>query len=83
MKCCRCPYPASAWMTFEYSASRIEMFELPDESDGYGGYALCDRHAGRMTAPVGWNLVDSRATMLTLFPVADIASPAMPAVDVA
>lgn len=70
-------------MTFEYPASRIELFELPDGGDGYGGYAMCGRHADRMTPPIGWDLIDSRATMLTLFPVADIAPAAMPAVDVA
>ena len=83
MKCCRCSLPATAWMTFQYPASHVELFELPDDSDGYGGYALCDRHAERMSPPVGWDLVDYRTAMLTLFPVADVAPAAMSAVDVA
>lgn len=83
MKCVRCSLPATAWMTFEYPASRIELFELPDSGDAHGGYAMCDLHAGRMSPPVGWEMIDSRATMLTLFPVADIAPAAMPAADVA
>ncbi len=70
-------------MTFQYSESRIELFELPDDGDGYGGYAMCARHTDRMTPPVGWNLVDSRATMLTLFAVADIEPAPIPVVDVA
>jgi len=70
-------------MTFDYPASRIDLFELAGESDGYGGYAMCDGHADRMTPPVGWNLIDSRTALLTLFPVADLAPAAMPAVDVA
>jgi len=61
-------------MVFEYAAGRIELFELPRDGDGYGGYAMCDRHAGSLTAPVGWSLQDSRTTALTLFPLTSVTA---------
>ena len=59
-------------MEFEYSPGRIELFELVPGNDGYGGYAMCERHAGAMTPPVGWTLTDSRPPAMTLFPLGNI-----------
>jgi len=59
-------------MVFEYSSGRIELFELAPGDDGFGGYAMCDRHAGAVTAPVGWTLTDSRPATMTLFPLSGI-----------
>lgn len=62
-------------MTFEYAAGKVELHELPVPCDGHGGYAMCEMHIARVTAPVGWRLVDKRATALTLFPVAAYVAP--------
>lgn len=61
-------------MVFEYSSGRIELFELAPGNDGFGGYAMCERHAGALTAPVGWTLTDSRPPTMTLFPLSSIES---------
>ena len=78
MTCCRCSQPANAWMTFEYSASNISLFDLPTDSDGHGGYAMCERHAGRLTPPVGWRLHDNREIAMTLFSLIDYSSETSP-----
>ena len=76
MTCCRCNQPANAWMTFEYSASSISLVDLPPGSDGHGGYAMCERHACRLTPPVGWRLHDNREIAMTLFSLIDYSSEA-------
>jgi len=66
-------------MVFEYSSGRIELFELAPGDDGFGGYAMCDKHAGAMTAPVGWTLTDSRPESMTLFPLSGVEPAGAPA----
>jgi hypothetical protein len=36
-------------------------------------YALCDGHADRLTAPVGWLLNDSRSQMRPMFAIPGVA----------
>ncbi|NND04318.1 MAG: DUF3499 family protein [Acidimicrobiia bacterium] len=86
MSCCRCAQTAEAWMSFDYDARLIEIHNLPDAWDGYGGYAMCTPHANRLRPPVGWNLTDARDMALTLFPLAGLPSKpdtASPSSDVA
>lgn len=59
-------------MIFDYDESHIEIFGLPDDCDGYGGYAMCTGHANRLRPPVGWTLTDSRDMALTLFPLTSL-----------
>ena len=66
-------------MVFEYSSGRIELFELAPD-DGFGGYGMCEKHAGALTAPVGWTLTDSRPTKMTLFPLTTLEPVRSPAV---
>jgi hypothetical protein len=61
-------------MTFEYSASSIWLVDLPSGSDGHGGYAMCERHAGRLTPPIGWRLHDNRDIAMTLFSLIEYSS---------
>jgi hypothetical protein len=56
-------------MVFEYSLGRVELFALDPDDDGFGGYAMCEKHAGAVTAPVGWTFTDSRPMSMTLFPL--------------
>jgi len=54
-------------MTFDYASSSIALVDLAAGVDPHGGYAMCELHAGRLTAPVGWRLYDGREIALTLF----------------
>jgi hypothetical protein len=65
-------------MTYEYAASSIWLVDLPSGSDGHGGYAMCERHAGRLRPPVGWRLHDDREIALTLFSLIDHSSELTP-----
>ena len=68
-------------MVFEYSSGRIELHELASDQDGSGGYAMCEKHARALTAPVGWTLTDWRPATMTLFSVGNIAPAAAPKLD--
>jgi hypothetical protein len=68
-------------MVFEYASGRIELFELSPDNDGFGGYAMCERHAETMTAPVGWTLTDWRPPTMTLFPLSSIEPGRAPALE--
>ena len=86
MSCCRCAQPAEAWMSFDYDGRQIEIINLPEFWDGYGGYAMCMPHANRLRPPVGWDLTDARDMALTLFTLAGFtrtAEVAAPSSDVA
>ena len=72
MSCCRCAQSADAWMSFDYDGRHIEIVSLPEDWNGYGGYAMCAMHAERLRPPVGWTLADSRETALTLFSLASL-----------
>lgn len=73
MNCCRCALQADAWMTFDYELRRVDVFEMPEDCGGYGGYAMCATHANRLRPPVGWSLTDERQTALTLFALSNIS----------
>lgn len=73
MSCCRCAQPADAWMAFDYDERHIEILNMPEAWNGYGGYAMCTSHANRLRPPVGWNLTDARDMALTLFPLTSLA----------
>jgi hypothetical protein len=47
-------------MAYNYPARRVWLDDL-GASLPPGGYALCERHADRLTPPVAWTLTDSRA----------------------
>ncbi len=60
-------------MTFDYDERHIEIVNIPEAWDGYGGYAMCSPHANRLRPPVGWDLTDARNVALPLFPPAAFA----------
>jgi len=47
--------------------------DLVGELEIGADYALCDGHADRMTAPVGWSLTDSRSQVRPMFVIPDVA----------
>ncbi len=68
-------------MVFAYTEAEIELFDLAVGRGGYGGYAMCERHAAALSAPVGWTLTDRRSTAPVLFPLGAVPPP--PESDVA
>lgn len=57
-RCCRpgCPYYAVATLTFVYSDSTAVVGPLATSREPHS-WDLCVGHAGRITAPRGWDLV--------------------------
>ncbi|HVA75554.1 MAG TPA: DUF3499 family protein [Acidimicrobiales bacterium] len=56
-----CQGTTAAWLTYDYSAQRVWLDDVPVE-DGGDQWALCAGHAGRLRAPQGWTQVDRRVT---------------------
>ncbi len=53
-------------MAYAYEEQRLWLADLGAADHGYG---LCERHAARMSPPVGWVLEDRRAPARRLFAV--------------
>ena len=58
MRCTKCRGDAAAVLGFDYHEARAW---LDDGVEG-AGHLLCADHADRFTPPVGWVLVDRRAS---------------------
>jgi hypothetical protein len=46
-------------LTYGYAHARVWLDHLSGERDPHA-YDLCRRHAGRLTAPMGWQVIDRR-----------------------
>ena len=46
-------------LTYQYAHAQVWLDDLAIERDPHA-YDLCDRHAGRLTAPRGWQVRDRR-----------------------
>ncbi len=46
-------------LTYQYAHAQVWLDELAPERDPHA-YDLCHRHAGRLTAPQGWQVRDRR-----------------------
>ena len=57
-KCSRtaCPRPAIATLTYVYADSTVVLGPLATYAEPHT-YDLCEDHAGRLTAPRGWDVV--------------------------
>lgn len=71
--CVRCAAPAGIVMRFRYTERTIWLEDLREPLHPGGGYAMCEDHAGRMTPPVGWTLVDRRLPVRPLFVSLEVA----------
>ncbi len=49
-------------LTYQYAHAQAWLDHLSDERDPHA-YDLCGRHAGRLTAPLGWQVLDRRITV--------------------
>ena len=71
--CVRCGAPAGTLMAFSYDQQTVWLADLTAEVTPGAGYAMCEDHAGRMTPPVGWTLIDRRSTDRPLFASLEVA----------
>ena len=60
-------------MAFAYDASLVWLEDLTGPVVPGAGYALCETHADRFTAPVGWTLLDRRGPARRLFASLEVA----------
>ncbi len=54
-----CQGEASAWLTYDYGGQRAWLDGEPGLQTG-DQWGLCAGHAGRLSSPRGWTLVDRR-----------------------
>lgn len=72
-KCARCGAPAGIVMSFNYDERMLWLDDLSEPVVPGRGYAMCEGHAGRMTPPVGWTLIDRRRAVRPLFVSLEVA----------
>jgi Protein of unknown function (DUF3499) len=60
-----CSDRATVTLTYQYSRSQVWLDELTDERDPHG-YDMCPAHAGRLSAPQGWHVLDRRRPLATV-----------------
>jgi hypothetical protein len=60
-----CSELATATLTYVHGAATAWLDRLADDRDPHA-YDLCERHAGRIGVPRGWQLVDRRHSALAL-----------------
>lgn len=58
-----CSEHAAATLTYVYGDAQVWLDPLSAEREPHA-YDLCARHAGRVTAPRGWHVVDRRVPQL-------------------
>lgn len=60
-------------MAFHYGGQTIWLDDLREPAIPGAGYAMCEEHAGRMTPPLGWTLIDRRMPVRPLFASLEVA----------
>ena len=60
-------------MAFNYQARTVWLDDLTEPVIPGAGYAMCEEHAGRLTPPVGWTLIDRRRPARPLFASLEVA----------
>ena len=71
--CVRCSAPAGIVMRFSYDDSTVWLEDMAAPVAQGHGYPMCEVHAGRLTPPVGWTLVDRRRDVRPLFASLEVA----------
>lgn len=72
-RCVRCGGPAGIKMAFAYEARLVWLEDITQPVVRGLGYPLCEAHADRVSAPVGWSLVDRRRPVRPLFATLEVA----------
>lgn len=60
-------------MSFDYAARSVWLDDIAGPVHAGTGWPMCDRHADRLTPPVGWTLVDRRGPERRLFASLEVA----------
>ncbi|PIE31210.1 MAG: alcohol dehydrogenase [Ilumatobacter coccineus] len=60
-----CSSPADVTLTYDYAHAMVWLDELTGERDPHA-YDLCERHAGRLTVPQGWQMRNRRRPLAVL-----------------
>jgi len=60
-------------MSFNYDQQTVWLDDLTGPVSPGAQYAMCESHAGRLTPPVGWTLVDRRQPVRPLFVSLEVA----------
>jgi Protein of unknown function (DUF3499) len=58
-----CAERATVTLSYQYGRAQVWLDPLAGERDPHA-YDLCERHAGRLTVPQGWQLRDRRSDHL-------------------
>ena len=72
-RCVRCGAPSGIVMACNYQARTVWLDDLTEPVIPGAGYAMCEEHAGRLTPPVGWTLIDRRRPARPLFASLEVA----------
>ena len=67
IRCVRCQGAATSVLTYNHGAAEAYLADARGDEASYEGLVLCEAHASRFVAPVGWRLLDRRTGDLTLF----------------
>jgi hypothetical protein len=54
-------------LTYDHADAHAYLDDVRGHEKGYDGMLLCEDHAGRFNAPVGWSTTDRRTTDPRLF----------------
>ena len=54
-------------LTYDHALAHAFLDDVHGHERGYDGMMLCEEHAGRFVAPVGWMTTDRRVTDPRLF----------------
>ncbi len=60
-------------MSYDYGAAQVWLDDHLGPIEPGRGYAMCERHAARVTPPRGWLLTDRRSPVRPLFVTLEVA----------
>ena len=65
--CVRCSHRATSVLTYDHAGAEAYLDDARGNEERFEGLLLCEAHAGRFSAPIGWQLHDRRRRDHTLF----------------
>ncbi len=65
--CIRCSGRATTMLTYDHAGAHAYLDDVKGHEQKFDGMMLCEAHAGRFSAPVGWTTTDRRRTDPRLF----------------
>lgn len=65
--CVRCTGRVTTLLTYDHGNAEAYLDDVHGDERVYHGMLLCEVHAGRFTAPRGWQTIDRRGDAPRLF----------------